>query len=191
MVRSHTGLAVLAAALLTTLPAGAQPAAPGAAGRPRAGDRVRARAAGPAGWPADTWCEARVAAVLGDTLRLAATAGGCPPGAYAGDVQVALRDAGDRGTHVGIGLLGGLAVGGALGRLIVGNGCLVSPCDGGASVFIYTVLGAGAGALAGAVAGATLPAGTQWAPVGAGRPLRVAGLAVHPGVRVALRPGRR
>jgi hypothetical protein len=154
---------------------------------PRAGDHVRVRVTSPPDGPVGLQCEAPVAAVVADTLALA-RAGRCPAGAYVGRVEVWRGDRGSRAAHASVGLVGGAVLGGLAGRLIVGDGCRVAGCDGGTSVAIFTVLGGAAGALVGGVVGALLPAGPQWVPAGGARPVRVAGLAVRPALRVALGP---
>lgn len=182
----RTALPVLALAF-----GGAAAPADGQPAPTPAGARVRARIVGPAGGPAGLHCEGQAVGVAGDTLRLAAGSG-CPPGAFLADVEVAQGARGSRWAHAGLGLLGGALVGGVTARIAAGDGCRISPCDDGDfAVVILTVLGTAAGAAGGAVVGALLPAGVRWAPAGTARPLRVAGLAVRPGLRVVAGRGRR
>jgi hypothetical protein len=153
------------------------------------GDRLRFRRADGAA-TRRPWCMGRLTAHAGDTLVLI-DAGRClrgtvPAGAVA-DLSVARGDRGPRSTHAFLGFLGGAAAGGLLARLAAGDGCRVPGCgpDGGYAVAILTTLGVGAGAVVGGVVGLALPAGPRWVPVGPARPVRVAGLALRPGLRLA------
>ncbi|HEV7990299.1 MAG TPA: hypothetical protein VGP25_00645 [Gemmatimonadaceae bacterium] len=152
---------------------------------PRPGDRVEFRIAGPDGAPVGLLCDGRVAAVVRDTIVLGHSAT-CPPGAYAGELRIARDDRGSRLGHMGLGLLGGALVGGVLARVAAGDGCVIDGCDeGGFAVGVITLAGTATGALIGTVVGAVLPAGTQWLTERAPRSLRVAGLDIHPQLRVS------
>ena len=95
-------------------------------------------------------------------------------------------DAGSRLAHTALGLVGGAIVGGVIGRISAGDGCVVEGCDDGVLVVrIKTVIGAAVGAVAGAVIGAALPAGRRSPNATSAWPLRVAGLEVHPELRLS------
>lgn len=77
---------------------------------------------------------------------------------------------------------------GILARYAAGDGCRIEGCDDGDLVVgVQTLAGTAVGALVGALIGAALPAGQRWVDAGVSKPLRVAGLALHPAVRVSLR----
>lgn len=187
------GLLALPAASLGAQPPSTSGGAP-APDTATVGARVQARIVGAA---ADApvralgrRCEGTVARLAGDTLVLA-PGGACPAGAYLADVRVQRGHRGSRLGHAGLGLVGGIVVGGVVARVAAGDGCRVAGCDGDYAVAVTTLGGVLLGGGLGTLIGAVLPAGPQWAPLGA-QPLRVAGLSLRPGVRVVVgRPVRR
>lgn len=153
---------------------------------PRAGEQVQVRIVGPATAPVGVRCAGAVAAVEGDTVVLGQPRS-CPDGSYDADLRIARGHDGSRLAHTALGFVGGAVVGGILGRISAGDGCVIEGCDdGGLAVAILTVGGTAAGAVVGAVVGALLPAGPRWLRDTATRPLRVAGVEVHPELRVSL-----
>ncbi len=170
---------LLVLALALAAPLGAQPTTTA-----RPGDRVHI---GPPDGVADRSfqsCIARVAAVLQDTLLLESAAA-CLRGSYDASVQIAEVYRGDLRTHVVIGFAGGALLGAVAGRLAAGDGCTSSCADGGLAIVILTVGGAGVGALVGTIIGAALPAGATWGPRTARQPVRIAGLALRPGIQLS------
>jgi len=162
----------------------------GAAGQggpaPQPGERVRVRIVGPEPALIGMRCEGWVAAVAKDTIVLGQPRE-CPRGSHAAVLRVARGDCGSRLAHAGLGFLGGGLAGGIVGRVAAGDGCRISPCDDGEiAVVILTVGGAAAGAALGTLLGALLPAGPRWLTETVTRPLRVAGVEVHPGVQVSV-----
>jgi hypothetical protein len=154
---------------------------------PQPGERVQARIVGPDTAPVGARCDGRIAAVNGDTIVLGASSR-CPRGSYAADVRFSRGDRGSRLAHTGLGIVGGALAGGLFARLAAGDGCRIDGCDDGDwEVALLTIAGTGAGAVIGALVGAALPAGPQWLIGTTRRPLRVAGLEVHPEVRVSFR----
>jgi len=126
-----------------------------------------------------------VADVVGDTIVLGQPRS-CPLGSYVADLRVARGDRGSRLAHTGIGFVGGALAGGVIARISAGDGCQIEGCDDGDLVIgIMTVVGTAAGAVIGALVGAALPAGPQWLTETATRPLRVAGVNVHPELRLS------
>jgi hypothetical protein len=174
--------------------AGAQPAAPDSAPvGVRAGETVRlqARSRDAEGRRID--CDARVSALVADTLVLENVGrwSPCPRRAYAPDDVASLRvmrgHRGSRLMHAGVGLLIGAAVGGVTGYALAGGSCEAGcGSDGDIEAVILTFLGITGGGATGLLVGALLPAGPQWVTVPAGTPVRVAGLELRPAVRVGL-----
>ena len=112
---------------------------------------------------------------------------GCPAGSYDADLRVARGHDGSRLAHAALGLVGGAVAGGIIARVTAGDGCVIEGCDDGDLVVaIKTVIGVAAGGVIGAVVGALLPAGPRWLTETATRPVRVAGLELHPELRVSL-----
>ncbi|HZF68152.1 MAG TPA: hypothetical protein VEZ47_08950, partial [Gemmatirosa sp.] len=121
----------LSAALLLAPVTRARAQARAQTGALEPGDRVQARVVvGPPGVPVGLRCEGwveRAAGAVGtaagaasDTLQLRPVRlrpGGCPPGAYLADVQVARGERGTRAAHVAWGLVGGALAGVVLARL--------------------------------------------------------------------------
>lgn len=187
--------ATLPLALLLAAPLGAQaPAAPPLL----VGDSVRFRAVGRDAHGRRIDCDGRVRALTGDTIVLENVGrwSPCPRQLYepasVAALQVARGRRGSRLAHAGLGLLIGGATGGVLGRALAGSGCSggVHSCDDGdLAIAVLTFLGVVSGGATGLVIGVALPAGPRWVTVPAGSPVRFAGLAVQPGVR--LRVGAR
>ena len=172
---------------LLSLIAGA-PTLAAAQGEPtlRPGEQVQVRVVGPATAPVGLRCAGSVAALAGDTVVLGQPRG-CPAGSYDADLRVARGHDGSRLAHAALGLVGGAVAGGIIARVTAGDGCVIEGCDDGDLVVaIKTVIGVAAGGVIGAVVGALLPAGPRWLTETATRPVRVAGLELHPELRVSL-----
>lgn len=154
------------------------------------GDLVRLRTQPVDGVGPGARCQARVAAIGGDTLMVTNVSrwGGCPRQTYGPNairsLDVARGHRGSRLLHAGIGLLGGATAGGLLGWGLAGDGCQSGGCDdGGLVVAILTFAGIVTGGVTGTIVGAALPAGPRWVRSSVGAPVRVAGLRVHPSIR--------
>lgn len=150
---------------------------------PTVGDRVQVLIDSSATVPGDMMCDGSVTGVARDTLVLAPMHG-CPRGQFVARVRVFRGDRGERVSHVKHGALGGVIGGAIVGRLVGGDGCSGSTqcADGGLPVRIFTVAGAVVGALVGGVIGAMQPDGPQWELLRTARSVRIAGLALRPGL---------
>lgn len=135
--------------------------------RVRVGDQVRFRLTPSAALPigaTDLQCEGQVFTLLRDTLVIR-------PHAFCGRASIAGMEVrqlqleqrkGSRRGHVLKGALLGLVGGGIAGWLIVGDGCRISPCDGGLAVIEFTLAGIVSGGIIGSAVGFLLPAGVHW-----------------------------
>ena len=145
------------------------------------GDTLRLRLA----TPQAVECTAPLRAIASDTLVVGAVARGCPSGTFTADVRMY------RGQHAGrlkqtIGGAGaGMAVLGFVGYLLAEcqhPGCERDPAlvGLGDGIILGGLLGAGVGAL--------LPTGPIWDTIGTrkSRTVRIAGLALNPGLRLAI-----
>lgn len=180
--------AMLIVSTATSIPEAAAQSAPIA----RPGERVRGRIIQSATAALGAECTGRVRAVERDTIIVSASEG-CPRESYLGDLRVARGSRGSRLVHVGIGIVVGGIAGAVVASVARRDGCGDTGCFGddeayvsGIRTMVYTAVGMAAGAAIGAV----LPAGPRWIET-AGGPVRVAGVALRPGVRFSLRRGIR
>ncbi len=159
----------------------------------RVGDRARIRTVGrdANGWRVD--CEGRVTAIVGDTVVIenASRWSGCPRKLYdaseLSQTEFAYRSRGSRVLHTVAGTGIGAAVGVVGGLLSYGGtDCAFGDCDeeyAGIATVLFGMLGGAAGG----VIGLLMPAGPRWEALRTLAPVRVAGLAVRPSVRLRVR----
>lgn len=159
------------------------------ASMPRPGERVRGKIIQPATAAPGAECTGAVRAIERDTV-IVTPSEGCPREAHLADLRVARGNRGSRLTHVGVGIL----VGGITGAVVARNAgrgrCAVSGCvgdDAGYVTGIRMMVYAATGIAIGAGIGAALPAGPHWIRTAADKPVRVAGIALHPEVRLSFR----
>ena len=148
------------------------------------GDRLQLRIVA----PQSAQCTASLQSIERDTLVVsAAVARGCPAGAYQASVHVYR---GERPGRLKQSSIGGLVIGAALamaGYIIFGCehiGCERDPSRNGAALGVFI------GVPLGAIGGALLPTGPRWESRGKARAVRIAGLALNPGLHVAAGPPR-
>lgn len=163
----------------------------------RAGSEIRFRTIAYDTAGHTTTCRGSVADISGDTAVLGAAVNrqflrpalNCPSHAFLpGEIteaSVLVRNRGSRLGHAGLGALTGAVVGAIYARISTSRG----PSDRShEDDGILAVVSVEAGAVAGGLVGLLLPAGEQWKRIGNIPPIRIAGLALQPGVRVAVGP---
>lgn len=156
---------------------------------PRPGEQVRGKIVRPAPAALGAECTGAVRAVDRDTV-IVTSSEGCPRDSYLAELRVARGNRGSRLTHVGIGVVVGGITGAVVARNVGRDRCAASGCVGddygyvsGIRTTVYTAIGVAIGA----GIGAALPAGPHWIRTAVNRPVRVAGIALHPEVHVAAR----
>ena len=134
-------------------------------------------------------CTGAVRAVERDTVIVASNEG-CPRDTHLGDLRVAGGNRGSRLAHVGIGIVVGGITGAVVARTSGRGRCAASGCvgdDSGYVTGIRTMVYAAIGVAIGAGVGAALPAGPHWIRTAVDKPVRVAGIALHPELHLSLR----
>jgi hypothetical protein len=155
---------------------------------PRSGEQVRGKIIQPVTAALGAECTGAVQGVERDTI-IVSSSEGCPRESHLGDLRVARGSRGSRLVHAVAGsLVGGIT--GAVAARTRGRGrCENSGCVGDDQAYvagIRTMVYAAAGMAVGAGLGAALPAGPRWIRTAVGRPVRVAGMALRPEVRLSL-----
>lgn len=184
----HVPNAIALLLAIAPLAAGAQSAS--ADSSPRVGQLARFRAEGADAHGRRIACDARIAAIAGDTLVLQPTSrwDACPRQTYAtstvSSLQLARGTHGSRGVHALVGLgVGALALG-TLGY--AASSCSDGGCSGDGDLrAAFTVFAGTVGGLLGAGIGALLPAGPKWSSAPVRGPVRV----VRVNVAVPMRVG--
>lgn len=163
----------------------------------RAGSKIRFRTIAYDTAGRTTTCRASVAAISGDTAvlgpavnrQLLRPARSCPSHTFLpGEITEASVLRGNRGSrlgHAGLGALTGAVAGAIYARISTSRRPAGSNHEDDGILAIVSIE---AGTVAGGLVGLFLPAGEQWKQIRNIPPIRIAGLALHPGVRVAVGP---
>ncbi|MGI8508397.1 MAG: hypothetical protein ACR2MQ_03640 [Gemmatimonadaceae bacterium] len=163
----------------------------------RAGNKIRFRTIAYDAAGHTTVCRASVAEISGDTVVLGAAVNrqflrpalSCPLHTFLpGEITEASVLRGNRGSrlgHAGLGALTGAVAGAIFARVSNSRRPAGSNHEDDG---IIAALSIEAGTVAGGLVGVLLPAGERWERIRNIPPVRVAGLALRPGVRVAVGP---